>query len=60
MKQLADSLSDFNFECIGTAQTDDEMVICDSLKHFGNIIGTIEEEREKMVSKNCLKILNKM
>lgn len=50
MKQLADSLKDFNFECIGTAQTDDELVICQSLKHFGEIISTIEDEREKMVS----------
>ncbi|XP_037936199.1 rho GTPase-activating protein 26 isoform X2 [Teleopsis dalmanni] len=50
MKQLATLLTDFNFECIGTAQTDDEHVICESLKHFGTIIGTIEEEREKMLT----------
>ncbi|KAI9589188.1 hypothetical protein GQX74_007357 [Glossina fuscipes] len=50
MKQLADSLKDFNFECIGTAQTDDELVICQSLKHFGEIISTIEDEREKMLT----------
>lgn len=49
MKQLAILLNDFNFECIGTAQTDDENVICESLKRFGAIIGTIEDEREKMV-----------
>lgn len=52
MKQLAHLLDDFNFECIGTAQTDDENVICESLKHFAAIIGTIEDEREKMVSKS--------
>lgn len=52
MKQLAILLNDFNFECIGTAQTDDENVICESLKRFGAIIGTIEDEREKMVSRN--------
>jgi len=50
MKQLAILLNDFNFECIGTAQTDDENVICESLKRFGAIIGNIEDEREKMVS----------
>lgn len=49
MKQLAILLNDFNFECIGTAQTDDENVICESLKRFSAIIGTIEDEREKMV-----------
>ena len=49
MKQLAYLLKDFNFECIGTAQTDDELVICESLEHFGNIISMIEDEREKMV-----------
>lgn len=54
MKQLAILLNDFNFECIGTAQTDDENVICESLKRFGAIIGTIEDEREKMVSWNTL------
>lgn len=52
MKQLAYLLKDFNFECIGTAQTDDEMVICESLEHFGDIISMIEDEREKMVSLN--------
>jgi len=51
MKQLAILLTDFNFECIGTAQTDDENVICESLKRFGAIIGNIEDEREKMVSR---------
>ncbi|KAM8720730.1 hypothetical protein ACLKA7_006725 [Drosophila subpalustris] len=50
MKQLAILLNDFNFECIGTAQTDDENVICESLKRFGAIIGTIEDEREKMLT----------
>lgn len=56
MKQLAILLNDFNFECIGTAQTDDENVICESLKRFGAIIGTIEDEREKMVSRNTYTI----
>ncbi|KAH8330112.1 rho GTPase-activating protein Graf isoform X1 [Drosophila kikkawai] len=50
MKQLAILLTDFNFECIGTAQTDDENVICESLKRFGAIIGNIEDEREKMLT----------
>ncbi|XP_075158261.1 GTPase regulator associated with FAK isoform X2 [Haematobia irritans] len=50
MKQLACSLKDFNFECIGTAQTDDELVICESLEHFGEIISMIEDEREKMLT----------
>lgn len=47
--QLAKSLKEFNFECIGTAQTDDEMVISDSLRHFGTIIESIEDHREHML-----------
>ncbi|XP_073828419.1 GTPase regulator associated with FAK isoform X2 [Musca autumnalis] len=50
MKQLAYSLKEFNFECIGTAQTDDELVICESLKQFGDIISMIEDERDKMLT----------
>lgn len=57
MKQLAILLNDFNFECIGTAQTDDENVICESLKRFGAIIGTIEDEREKMVGASIIYLL---
>jgi Rho GTPase-activating protein 26 len=43
-------LNEFNFECIGSTQTDDEQVIADSLKQFGKLISAIEDERDNMVS----------
>lgn len=44
------SLKQFDFECIGTTQTDDELVITRSLAEFGLLISSIEDERERMVS----------
>lgn len=49
-RQLARSLAEFNFECIGSTQTDDEQVIVDSLKQFSKLIVNIEDERDNMVS----------
>lgn len=49
-RTLAKSLNEFNFECIGSTQTDDEQVIADSLKQFGKLISAIEDERDNMVS----------
>lgn len=46
---LAKSLAEFNFECIGSTQTDDEQVIVDSLKQFSKLISSIEDERDNMV-----------
>ncbi len=48
---MADSLEKFTFECIGSNQTDDEIVIADSLRQFGHLISAIEDERDRMVSK---------
>lgn len=48
-RTLAKSLKEFNFECIGSAQTDDEQVISDSLRHFGKLIENIEDERDNML-----------
>lgn len=47
---LSKSLYEFNFECIGSTITDDERVIVESLKYFGNLLVDIENERDKMVS----------
>lgn len=44
------SLQNFSFECIGTTQTDDELVITKSLAEFGRLIAAIEDERDRMVS----------
>lgn len=49
-RTLAKSLNEFNFECIGSTQTDDEQVIADSLKQFGKLISAIEDERDNMVT----------
>ena len=49
-RTLSNSLLKFNFECIGTSQTDDEAGISDSLKEFGRLIAHIEDQRDMMVS----------
>lgn len=48
-RTLSKSLGEFNFECIGSTQTDDEQVIVDSLKQFSKLIANIEDERDNMV-----------
>ncbi|XP_044735561.1 rho GTPase-activating protein 26 isoform X3 [Chrysoperla carnea] len=48
---LSDSLMQFSFECIGGSQTDDELVISQSLKEFGRLISTIEDERDRMMER---------
>lgn len=50
-RTLSKSLSDFNFECIGSTQTDDEQVIADSLKQFSKLISAIEDERDNMLDR---------
>ncbi|CAN8033021.1 unnamed protein product, partial [Ixodes persulcatus] len=39
----------FRLECIGNSQTDDEIVIAGSLKEFGRLLTTIEDERDRML-----------
>lgn len=48
-RQLSKSLDEFNFECIGSTQTDDEQVIVNSLKQFSKLIANIEDERDNVV-----------
>ncbi|XP_065084410.1 rho GTPase-activating protein Graf isoform X2 [Ochlerotatus camptorhynchus] len=50
-RTLSKSLNEFNFECIGSTQTDDEQVIADSLKQFSKLISAIEEERDNMLDR---------
>ncbi|CAG0892826.1 unnamed protein product [Darwinula stevensoni] len=47
---LAQNLINFKFECIGNSQTDDEIIIANSLREFGRLINAIEEERDRMAS----------
>ena len=46
---LAAKLIEFEFEPIGSKQTEDEEVITSSLKIFGNIITGIEDARQRML-----------
>lgn len=48
---LAASMEQFEFACIGASQTEDERVIGRSLTHFAALVRTIEDERDRMVSR---------
>ncbi|XP_064608409.1 rho GTPase-activating protein 26-like isoform X2 [Liolophura sinensis] len=50
-KTFSNNLREFKFECIGSQQTDDELVIAASLQEFGRLIELIEDERDRMLSK---------
>lgn len=50
-KAFSTNLKDFRFETIGNQQTDDEVVIAQSLKEFGDCFLAIEEVFEKMLEK---------
>ena len=50
-RSLASHLISFRFDCIGSNQTDDELVIAGSLKEFGRLINTIEDERDRMLER---------
>lgn len=50
-RTLSQSLIDFNFECIGTSQTDDEVCIEKSLFEFGKLISSIEDQRDMMLDR---------
>ncbi|XP_052744576.1 rho GTPase-activating protein 10 isoform X2 [Bicyclus anynana] len=43
-------MEQFEFACIGASTTEDERVIGRSLHHFAQLIRTVEDERERMVS----------
>ncbi|XP_065352971.1 rho GTPase-activating protein 10 isoform X2 [Cloeon dipterum] len=56
-KSLAGCLINFSFDCIGTSLTDDEVVISNSLRKFGNLIEMIEDERNKMLETSYAQII---
>ncbi|XP_073999296.1 GTPase regulator associated with FAK [Rhodnius prolixus] len=56
-RTLSDTLQNFSFECIGTSQTDDELVISKSLAEFGRLIGSIEDERDRMMERTHEQII---
>ncbi|XP_055692236.1 rho GTPase-activating protein Graf [Lutzomyia longipalpis] len=48
-RALSKSLGEFNFEFIGSNQTEDEQTIVASLENFSQLIAQIEEERGKIL-----------
>ncbi|XP_068188251.1 rho GTPase-activating protein 42-like isoform X2 [Antennarius striatus] len=49
VQRFSQSLQDFQFECIGDAETDDEISIAQSLKEFSQLLSTMEEERKRLI-----------
>uniref|UniRef100_A0A8C7HZB7 Rho GTPase-activating protein 42 n=1 Tax=Oncorhynchus kisutch TaxID=8019 RepID=A0A8C7HZB7_ONCKI len=45
VQKFSQSLQEFQFECIGDAETDDEVNIAQSFKEFSQLLNTVEEER---------------
>uniref|UniRef100_A0A8D1PPU4 Rho GTPase-activating protein 26 n=1 Tax=Sus scrofa TaxID=9823 RepID=A0A8D1PPU4_PIG len=50
-RKFADSLNEFKFQCIGDAETDDEMCIARSLQEFATVLRNLEDERIRMEAK---------
>ncbi|XP_067842488.1 rho GTPase-activating protein 42 isoform X1 [Heptranchias perlo] len=49
VQRFSQSLQDFQFECIGDAETDDEINIAQSFKEFAQLLHTVEEERRRLI-----------
>ncbi|XP_061905241.1 rho GTPase-activating protein 42 isoform X1 [Entelurus aequoreus] len=49
VQRFSQSLQEFQFECIGDAETDDEVNIAQSLKEFSQLLSTMEEERKRLI-----------
>ncbi|XP_019941678.2 rho GTPase-activating protein 42-like isoform X1 [Paralichthys olivaceus] len=49
VQRFSQSLREFQFECIGDAETDDEVNIAQSLKEFSQLLSTMEEERKRLI-----------
>uniref|UniRef100_A0A3Q3WKJ2 Rho GTPase-activating protein 26 n=1 Tax=Mola mola TaxID=94237 RepID=A0A3Q3WKJ2_MOLML len=47
-RKFADSLNEFKFQCIGDAETDDEICIAKSLQEFAAVLQNLEDERTRM------------
>ncbi|XP_008066520.1 rho GTPase-activating protein 26-like [Carlito syrichta] len=54
--KFADSLNEFKFQCIGNAETDDEMCIARSLQEFATVLRNLEDEWIQMIE-NASKVL---
>lgn len=47
-RTLASSLANFQFDCLGTSLTDDEIIIANSLKEFARFLNEVEDEMDRM------------
>uniref|UniRef100_A0AAY4ESG8 Rho GTPase-activating protein 26 n=1 Tax=Denticeps clupeoides TaxID=299321 RepID=A0AAY4ESG8_9TELE len=47
-RKFAESLNEFKFQCIGDAETDDEICIAKSLQEFAGVLQNLEDERTRM------------
>ncbi|MCJ8740510.1 hypothetical protein PDJAM_G00059830 [Pangasius djambal] len=48
-RKFAESLNEFKFQCIGDAETDDEICIARSLQEFAGVLQNLEDERTRMI-----------
>ena len=49
-RTLAHSLSTFQFDCLGTSLTDDEVIISNSLREFSKMLSLVEDEMDKVLN----------
>ncbi|KAL4647713.1 rho GTPase-activating protein 42-like isoform X1 [Arapaima gigas] len=47
--KFSSSLQEFQFECIGDVETDDEVNVAQSFKEFAQLLNTVEEERRRLI-----------
>ena len=48
-RTLASSLANFQFDCLGTSLTDDEIIIATSLKEFSRFLNEVEDEMDRFL-----------
>ncbi|XP_061734423.1 rho GTPase-activating protein 42-like [Nerophis ophidion] len=49
VQKFSQSLQEFQFECLGDAETDDEVNIAQSFKEFSKLLNMLEEERQRLI-----------
>ncbi|XP_048836610.1 rho GTPase-activating protein 42-like isoform X2 [Brienomyrus brachyistius] len=49
VQKFSKSLQEFQFECIGDTETDDEVNVAQSFKEFSQLLDTLEEERRRLI-----------
>ncbi|KAI4891385.1 hypothetical protein NFI96_025936 [Prochilodus magdalenae] len=49
VQKFSQSLQEFQFECIGDAETDDEVNIAQSFKELSQLLSSVEEERRRLI-----------